>query len=126
MLTKLLNLFERLRKYQTHWVEDLPENPERDTVYVIGGREHPYYAAIICPRKNCKNIVHLEISTEFKKRWKLHEHHDGSVSLSPSVHVINAPCGCHYFLRKGKITWAEFPVLFVPKENRNCSQKQAS
>lgn len=126
MLTKLLNLFERRRKYQTHWVEDLPENPEKDAVYVIGGREYPYYAAIVCPRKNCENIVHLEISTEFKKRWKLHEHRDGSTSLSPSIHVTNAPCRCHYFLRKGKIVWAEFPVLFVPKENRNCPQKQAS
>ena len=126
MLTKLLNLFERRRKYQTHWVEDLPESPEKDTVYVIGGRNYPYYAAVACPRKSCVNIVHLEISTEFKERWKLYEHHDGSVSLSPSIHVINAPCGCHYFLRKGKIIWSEFPRIFVPNVNRKPSKKQIS
>lgn len=118
MLTELVNFRERWRKYRTRWVADLPEKPERNTAYVIGGRKYPYYAAITCPRKKCRIIVHLEVSAEFKKRWKLIEHDDGSISLSPSIHVTKAPCHCHYFLKKGKITWAEPPVFFVPAENR--------
>ena len=117
MLIKLLNFFERGRKYKTMWVEDLPDNPERNCVYIIGGRKYPYYAAVVCPRKKCKNVVHLEISPEFQHRWKFKEHHDGSITLSPSIHVTELPCKCHYWIEWGRVIWAEWPSLFVPKSN---------
>lgn len=112
------NFFERFRRYRTQWVEDLPETPERSTVYIVGGREHPYYAAVVCPRKKCRKVVHLEISQEFKKKWKVVENQDGTVTLSPSVYVTDSSCKCHYWIKKGKIVWAELPSFSVPKENR--------
>lgn len=123
-MTRLLNLVEKRRKYQTLWVEDFPENPERDTVYIIGGREQPYHAAVVCPRRKCKQVVRLEISSEHKTKWKLHEHRDGSVSLSPSIHVTSFPCRCHYWVRHGRIIWADSPPVFVPKKNRERHRKR--
>jgi len=118
MAAKILNWFERFRKYSTQWVEDLPDAPMRNTVYIIGGREHPFYAAVVCPRKKCAKVIHLGISPEIPQRWKMTEHGDGTVSLSPSISIIDSPCKCHYFFRKGRIEWCDAPPLFVPEQNR--------
>ena len=59
----------------------------RNTVYVVGGREHPFQAGVACPRKRCKHVIYLDIAPEITRRWSLTEHDDGRVSLSPSVHV---------------------------------------
>lgn len=117
-LVRILNFFERTRKYKTKWVEDLPEILEKNTVYIIGGREHPFYAAVTCPRKNCKKTIHLEIAADFKKRWKFQEHGDGTLSLNPSIHIADSPCGCHYWIKKGCVVWCDIPPLFVPEENQ--------
>ena len=118
MLTNIRNFFERFRRYQTQWVEDLPETPKQNTIYVVGGRKYPYYAVVACPRKMCKKAIHLEISPEFKRRWEFKENYDGTLSLSPSIHVIDSSCRCHYWIKKGKVIWVEFPPLFVPAENQ--------
>ena len=112
-----LNLFERLRQYKTEWVEDLPEQTDKNTIYMIGGHEHPFYAAVTCPRKKCKKIIHLEISQQFKKRWSVKEK-NGAVSLNPSVYVVDSSCKCHYWIKNGHIVWHSLPPLFVPKSNR--------
>lgn len=118
VLKLLFNLLAARRRYRTKWVEDLPEDVERQTVYIIGGRKHPFYAAVVCPRGSCRQVIHLDLSAEVEKRWQLTEHVNGSISLSPSVHVTGMPCGCHYWLREGRIRWASAPSLAVPKENK--------
>lgn len=118
MLTKLFNLFWRFRKrYETQWVEDLPDCPKKNTVYIIGGREHPFYAAVACPRKKCRKLIHLGISLQMQTRWRVTEHEDGTLSLFPSVFVIDSSCHCHYWFRNGRIEWCDAPPLFVPREN---------
>ena len=99
-------------------MEDLPEKTDRKTIYIIGGREHPFYAAFSCPRKQCKQTIHLEISPDFKKRWKVYEHEDGSLTFSPSVYIADSPCKCHYWIRNGHIVWCDVLPLTVPKENK--------
>jgi len=123
MATKILNWIEKFRKYSTQWVEDLPDSPMRNTVYIIGGREHPFYAAVVCPRKKCRKVIHLGISPESSERWKMTEHNDGTISLSPSVAVIDSPCKCHYVFRKGHNVWCEIPPLFIPEQNREGRNK---
>lgn len=118
MLVKIRNLFERLRRYRTLWVEDLPSTPSRNTIYIVGGRLYPYYAAMVCPRKGCSRLIQLEISPEFKKRWFVKEHHDGTLTLSPSIYINKSKCKCHYWIRKGYVVWTESPSCLVPKENR--------
>ena len=118
MIKLLFNILAGRRRYRTEWVDDLPEDVRRETVYIIGGRQHPFYAAIVCPRRACRQVIHLDISPEVQKRWRLREHRDGSVSLRPSVHVTTMPCRCHYWFREGRVRWADAPPLAVPKENR--------
>lgn len=118
MIRWLFNFWARFHPYHTKWVEDLPENPQKNTVYIIGGRKHQFYAAVACPRQACKQIIHLDVSPRVAKRWAITEHSNGRISLSPSVHVTGLPCGCHYWLRKGRIVWSEAPPLFVPERNK--------
>ena len=118
MIRQLFNLVARRRPYRAAWVEDLPGRPAADMLYVIGGRRHPFQVAVVCPRRACRQIIHLDISPTVTPRWSLVEHADGSVSISPSVHVTGLPCRCHYWVRRGRIQWSEAPRLGVPKENR--------
>lgn len=119
MFRWIFNIWARFRPYSTEWVEDLPDDLQENTVYIIGGRKHPFYAAIVCPRKACRQVVHLDVSPQVVKRWRITEHADGQISLAPSVHVTGLSCRCHYWLRKGRIVWSERPPLFVPEENRH-------
>lgn len=118
MIKLIFNLLASRRRYQTEWVEDLPEDVQRDTVYVIGGRQHPFYAAVVCPRRACRQVIHLELSEQATKPWRLAEHQDGTISLAPSVHVTGMSCRCHYWFREGHVRWAETPPLVVPRENK--------
>lgn len=119
MIRWLFNFWAHFHPYHTKWVEDLPEKPKKNAVYIIGGREHPFYAAVTCPRQTCKQIIHLDVSSQATKRWRITEHSNGRISLSPSVHVTGLPCECHYWLRKGRIVWSEAPPLFVPERNKH-------
>ena len=119
MFRWIFNIWARFRLYSTEWVEDLPDDLQENTVYIIGGRKHPFYAAIVCPRKACRQVVHVDVSSQVDKRWRIIEHVDGQISLSPSIHVTGLPCRCHYWLRKGRIVWSESPPFFVPEANRH-------
>ena len=119
MFRLIFNLWARFRPYRTEWVEDLPVAPCKNTVYVIGGREHPFYAAIACPRKTCRQVIHLDVSPDVDKRWRITEHDNGRITLSPSIQVNGLPCRCHYWLRNGQVVWSDRPPLIVPRVNRN-------
>ena len=118
MIRWLFNFWARFHPYRTEWVEDLPDNPQKNTVYIVGGREHPFYAAVACPRKVCQQVIHLDVSPKVTERWRIMEHSNGRISLAPSVHVTGLPCRCHYWLRRGRIVWSEAPSVFVPEGNR--------
>lgn len=105
------NFIEQYRRaYETEWVEDLPENPARNTIYIIGGRKYPYYAVVLCSRKKCNEMIHLAISPEFKKRWRYEEHSNGRLTLHPSIYLTKSPCRCHYWIREGHIVWSKLPL----------------
>ena len=122
MIKWLFNLWAQFHPYHTEWVEDLPENPAKNTVYIVGGREYPFYAAIVCPRQACRQVVHLDVSPDVRKKWRITEHPNGLISLFPSVHVTGLACQCHYWLRQGRIVWSEAPPLFVPERNKHDPQ----
>ena len=113
-------IFPHVRKYGVDWVEDLPKQTKKNIIYIIGGRKYPFYAAIPCPMKNCEKIIHLAISEDFakNKKWDIHEHKDKTLSVYPSIHVIDSSCRCHYWIRQGHVIWSELPPFFVPKENK--------
>lgn len=124
MLLKLLNWIKsKSDPYRIEWVEDMPATPIKNTVYVIGGREYPFYAAVACPKKWCREFIFLEISPQFKRRWRIKEHSDGTISLFPSIHVTKLPCQCHYWLRRGKIVWSTFPSSFYSVTKQEVCRK---
>lgn len=94
---------------KTEWVADEPETYEPDTLYIIGGREYPYWAALACPKRQCNHVIHLPISTnQLRPLWKWKEHADGTITLSPSVHKTGdsaCPGRCHFFVREGRVVF---------------------
>lgn len=118
MLRHLWNAWAKWQPYRTEWVEDLPPVPKRRTIYIIGGRRHPFYAAVVCYRRRCRQVIHLELREEPERGWRIREHPSGRVSVTPSVHVTALPCACHYWIVRGRIVWTRAPKLKVPKENR--------
>lgn len=122
----LFNQLARFHPYRVDWVEDLPEHVTRDTIYIIGGKRHPFQAAIVCPRRRCRQIIYLDISPDLQNRWLVIEHPSGEISLHPSVHVTRRRCKCHYWVRRGRICWSETPRIWVPKENRDNLQGKIS
>ena len=56
MITGILNLFERFRRYETQWVEDLPNNPERNTVYVIGEGKTLFMQLLFADEKSAARL----------------------------------------------------------------------
>lgn len=120
MLKWLFNVHANRRIYNTKWVEDLPNNAQKSSVYIVGGRGHPFILAIPCPRKKCPQVIQVDISDQVDKtrKWCIREDENGSISLFPSVHVNGLPCRCHYWLKHGKIEWCETPKLLVPRLNR--------
>ena len=94
-------------RYKTKWIEDVPIKIHKKTVYILGGKNHPFQVIMRCPRF-CKKNIYLNISKQYKKRWNVVKHKNGTISISPSI-WIKDQCNCHYWFRKGRIFWYEFP-----------------
>lgn len=118
MIKWLANALARFQPYRTEWVEDPPGDPQPRTVYVVGGRRHPFSAVVACPRPACRRWTNLDVAPDVTPRWRFYEHADGTLSLHPSIHVTALSCKCHYWLRRGRVVWAESPPIFVPRRNR--------
>lgn len=98
--------------YKTEWVEDLPEKTDENTIYIVGGRRHPFHAVIPCPKRECTSLFHLELRPTHSEGWTLKEHPDGTVTLKPSIKTLKpsinlneSPCHCHWFIQKGCVVW---------------------
>lgn len=82
---------------------EVPECPGVGNLYVVGEGLHRWYAVFSCPC-GCGETVHLSLIEGDRPRWRLTEHEDDSVSLSPSV-WRNRGCRSHFFVRRGRIQW---------------------
>lgn len=91
------------RRLTVEWLEDLPERTRKDRIYVVGGRAHPWQVVFRCPC-GCRQMVYVGVAASLARRWRLVEHMDGTLSLSPSVWRSEG-CRSHFFLRRGRIKW---------------------
>lgn len=82
-------------------VDDLPEDLEPCTVYLIG-EDEPWQAAMLCPC-GCRSAIQLSLVPNDRPRWRAIVQ-DGRVSLHPSVDRIKG-CRSHFVLAKGRIHW---------------------
>ena len=95
-------------KYKTAWVEDLPKELDKSTIYIVGGKEHPFQAVFLCSR-SCGKVISLNISKQHNKweRWIVTEHKNSTISLYPSIWMKTFDCNCHYWFREGRIIWVK-------------------
>ena len=88
---------------RTVCLEELPEQLDAGTVYVLGEGPHKWFVAMICPC-GCGATVQMSLLPDAVPKWKLIEHGDKSISLLPSV-WRRVGCRSHFFLRRGFIEW---------------------
>ena len=87
-------------------VESVPERPRKDTVYLISDEGVPWSVAMKCPC-GCGEVLFLSL-LEGSPRWRIEQHRDGTMSVSPSIWRTSG-CKSHFFLKKGLIAWCEPP-----------------
>lgn len=92
-------------QYITVYIDELPVQLQKLTVYVLGESEHLWSTAMICPC-GCGELLQMSLHKQGRPRWELTNHGDGTVSLSPSV-WRKVGCKSHFFLKHGRIIWCE-------------------
>ena len=90
--------------YKTVCLEDLPEVLEKQTIYIVGAKDHPWQVAFLCPC-NCKELIQLSVLADSRPSWRFKLNEKGKITLNPSV-WRKIGCKSHFFVRNGKIWWA--------------------
>lgn len=91
------------RPFRTADADEEPDHLDPRTVYVIKDAGQSWAAVMSCPG-GCGQVLHMNLLPDTKPVWKLTEHSDGTVSLTPSVWRREG-CGCHFWLRSGRVNW---------------------
>ncbi len=107
----LWNLWGRFRRWirrapaplQTVSIEELPDELDAKTVYLVGEGPYLWFAAMICPC-GCGATLHMSLLPDGHPRWEIIRHKNGTISLHPSVWRTQG-CRSHFFLREGRIIW---------------------
>jgi len=84
----------------------VPEQPDEfraGNLYLIGENGFLWIAALLCPC-GCQSVIQMNLLPEAKPCWRVEEHSDGTVSLSPSIWSRKG-CDSHYFVRRGFVKW---------------------
>jgi hypothetical protein len=108
---KLWRLWYKLKKsvskhpipFQTIFISELPDDLVSERIYLVGENEYLWSAALLCPC-GCKSLIQLNLLSDTEPCWRVKEHFDGTVSLSPSI-WSRKRCGSHYFIKRGTIKW---------------------
>jgi uncharacterized protein DUF6527 len=90
---------------RTVFVEELPDDLESKSVYLVGEGAYLWIAAMLCPC-GCGDTLHMSLLSDGRPKWELIRHGDGTISLRPSVWRTKG-CRSHFFLRRGMIVWCE-------------------
>lgn len=79
---------------------EVPAQPRKRTIAVIGPRNAPKWATFECPCDR-GHVISLNLSTTREPFWSIDTK---TVSVSPSVDSSEID-RCHYFIRGGGIQW---------------------
>ena len=82
------------------YVDDVPDEVARDTVYLVGVSAQPWLAVLRCPC-GCDETLLLNLLPEERPCWHAKVETTGSVTLHPSV-WRTVGCHSHFILRSGK------------------------
>lgn len=89
--------------FRTVLLEDMPDDVEFDTLYLIGEDEMYWFAAMECPC-GCKAKIQLSLLPDDKPKWSVDQHTDHTASLHPSV-WRKVGCKSHFWFKKGLVQW---------------------
>ena len=104
----IVPLWDRLRPapsgYGIRKVEDLPERLRPGVLYVVAEGRTETQASMACPLRRCGDTLNMNLMPDDDPIWRLSIGDDGRPSLTPSV-WRKQDCGCHFWLRDGRIEW---------------------
>lgn len=101
IVAKLAEWLQPEHKY--FFVDDLPEHVSDKSIYIVGGKEHPWLIAFNCPC-GCNNLIQLNLLKDADPCWKYKVTKKKKINISPSV-WRNTGCKSHFFIHKSKIDW---------------------
>ena len=93
--------------YRTRYVEDLPQEPKRKTIYIIRDEGFIEHASLLCSC-GCGAFLHMNLIPDERPCWFVTEHSNGTVTLKPSVWRQKG-CRSHFFFIRGRIQWCPGP-----------------
>jgi len=101
--------FLGLAKLAPEWTasraEDMPEELEPQTVYLVGETSCPWAAAFVCPC-GCEAMISLSLVRGDDPSWVASVDGKGRPTIHPSVWRVRG-CKSHFILRQGRIIWAQ-------------------
>lgn len=89
--------------YKTEYNDELPDNIEGDTIYILGENEHIWSLAMKCPC-GCGDLVQLNLVPGSRPLWNINKKENGNISILPSIHRTRG-CKSHYYVSDSKIQW---------------------
>jgi hypothetical protein len=93
-------------------VPDPPDAPRPRTLYLVG-ETVPWCGVLVCPC-GCGDAIRLSLVPRDHPSWNAVIGDADRPTLSPSIHRV-VGCRSHFFLRGGRIVWAD-PT---PRSRRN-------
>lgn len=93
-------------KYRAIYVDERPDFGEMAplTLYVVGNREAPFCAAMICPC-GCRDVLYMSLVEDDRPSWRVKVYADGTPTMVPSIWRV-VGCRSHFFLFWGRVRWA--------------------
>lgn len=90
---------------QTTFVDDVPDDPARRRVYLVGENGRLWFVVLRCPCE-CGETVQLNLLPTVQPRWSATEEDDGTLTVHPSVWRTKG-CRSHFWIRRGLIVWCD-------------------
>ena len=103
LIKPLINYLDK--PYSLEFIEDPVEEAHKRVLYVVGTKDEPWQAEMLCPC-GCKEKIVLPLNNETSPRWTLKISHSNVPSLRPSVWRSKG-CKSHFFLTDGHIQWCK-------------------
>jgi len=93
-----------------------PQTPETepDELILVESGAIQKWACLSCPG-GCGERIALSLNPDRRPRWSISTDFWQRPTLHPSVHQQN-DCGCHFWVKKGKVHWCKGGRPQTPKE----------
>ena len=81
---------------------EMPDNPQADTLYVVGARKAPKWLIFDCPC-DCGHRLEVNLMRARKPSWRLSVSVGKKLSVFPSLWVVGDMCDSHFWLKNNTV-----------------------